>query len=761
MRASRAQVLVVASLLFLTPLVVPQRVTAAEDPVIARPDERGHQGHGNGHGRAHKVKQFLHPHGDDALRLSKRLGTPVPPTPSGPIGSVPSSVVTGFDGTDESTQLVEPPDGAIAVSRGYVVEAVNDALSVWIKTYDASGLPTVTPVIASSDLNAFFGVNPNCYTATNDFFGLVSDPSADYDPVADRFILTMISYDQLWGTSSLCLAVSVNNDPSGYWYVYGFPISPFFSVLDFPRAVVGNDNHIYVSGNLFLVDFFAGYVYDHARVYAFKKSDVYFGLATSTRFAVAGNDPESGLPADTLTPARAVDGSGMYLVSASNPAAPATGSFITLWKWTDPFGSNLFTQQGHVVVSTYTQPPPAIQPGNTDCTVAGANCVETNDARNLAAYYYRDPVLGPTVYGTQHVGCTQGGAPAACVQWYQLANIDAPPTLVQQGIVDDPANPGRYRYFPSLAVDRNGNVALAYAYSSATEYPGIAYVPISAGVQGSETVLKAGEVALISPRYGDYAGTALDPYDNLTIWHIEEYSKTGGGWGTWISALQIAGPPPVPDFSLGATLAAGSPPLVMPGGSETYTVTANAVAGFTGTVALSVSGLPAGASGVLSPDSVTLSDTASSATASLVVTTGAGTPAGNSTLTITGTVDAVSHTATASLGVEDFSISTPSARTVQRGRNVNIGETVTARNGFTGPVSLVLSGLPTGASASWSPNPVNFASGGATSKSSTLTIRTTTSTPRGSYTLTITATGIANGGGGTATHSTSFTLTVQ
>ena len=50
------------------------------------------------------------------------------------------------------------------------------------------------------------------------------------------------------------------------------------------------------------------------------------------------------------------------------------------------------------------------------------------------------------------------------------------------------------------------------------------------------------------------AGTALDPNDNLTIWHIEEYAKGAGSqseWGTWISALQITSS--TPDFSLGAT----------------------------------------------------------------------------------------------------------------------------------------------------------------------------------------------------------------
>ena len=57
--------------------------------------------------------------------------------------------------------------------------------------------------------------------------------------------------------------------------------------------------------------------------------------------------------------------------------------------------------------------------------------------------------------------------------------------------------------------------------------------------------------------------------------------------------------------------------------------------------------------------------------------------------------------------------------------------------------------------------PVTFTSGGATSRTSTLTIRTANGTPRGTYTLTITGTGIAIGGGGTVTHTSSFTLTVQ
>src|SRR5204863_843292 len=140
----------------------------------------------------------------------------------------------------------------------------------------------------------------------------------------------------------------------------------------------------------------------------------------------------------SLTAARAVGVAGMYFLSASNPAPPLSASSITLWKWSDPFGGNVFTQQGHVAVSTYTQPPNAPQLGGfpagvTACTQPGANCITTNDVRNLAAYWF-----GNSVYGAHAVGCAQGTETVACVQWYRLSGLDGPPTLLQQGTVDDP-----------------------------------------------------------------------------------------------------------------------------------------------------------------------------------------------------------------------------------------------------------------------------------------------------------------------------------
>jgi Galactose oxidase-like, Early set domain/Glyoxal oxidase N-terminus len=98
----------------------------------------------------------------------------------------------------------------------------------------------------------------------------------------------------------------------------------------------------------------------------------------------------------------------------------------------------------------------------------------------------------------------------------------------------------------------------------------------------------------------------------------------------------------------------------------------------------------------------------------------------------------------------DFSVAaTPASRTVPPGTGTSYSMTVTPSNGFTGNVTFSVTGLPSGATASFSPSSVTG------SGSSTLSVNTSTSTPTGSYTLTITATNGSN-----LTHSTQVTLVV-
>jgi len=763
MRVLIARVLLLASLLAAIPLLQAERAPALERSLVAQPSvaHLGDVGSRGNRQRSERVhKPFRHPGGDEDLVRGKNQPSSFGPSQRGEIARPgPLVAAPGFDGIGDTG--FTPPDGAIAVSNTFIVAAVNTSVSVWRKSYDLNGnLSAVSLAVPATDLDPFFSANPGCLTPTNDSlfgiisFGGISDPSADYDAVNDRYMLSMISFDQLTFDSSVCVAVSATGDPTGNWYVYAFPISPSGALLDFPRAVIGTDA-IYLTGNVFLN---SASTFDHARVYALDKGTMYAGAGTSYTYAVVGNDPETGQPADSLTPARAVAGSGMYLLSAAstNCTAPLTcaGSTISLWKWSwsgVPFQSAFsLTHQGFVSVDPYHQPPDAYQPGSANCgTLSAAGCIATNDWRNLSAYWFNN-----TVYGTHATGCTSS-LTETCVQWYQLGNLDplpgTAPTLLNQHTI---WSASQNRFFPSLAVDGNGNLGLGYAYSSPTDYAGIRYTVD--GTLGSEGVLRAGLGFVDGTRYGDFAATAVDPHDNITFWHFEEYAADTSGfgfWGTWVGPFQVSAAPP-PNFSIQA--GSPSPSAVPPGASDSYLVTVSPLNGFTGTVVLSASG-PTGISAAFSPASLTFSSGSPSATSTLTVTAGATLRGGNYTLTLTATGGGITHTTPVTLSVMDFSISvSPSSKTVLRGGSAQYTVTVNATNAYSSPVAFTsVSGLPGG--VSYKPNPLPSAVSPGTSFS--LTLKTSSITRRNTYTLTITATG--PGGSTTLTRRTTFQLRVQ
>jgi hypothetical protein len=99
--------------------------------------------------------------------------------------------------------------------------------------------------------------------------------------------------------------------------------------------------------------------------------------------------------------------------------------------------------------------------------------------------------------------------------------------------------------------------------------------------------------------------------------------------------------------------------------------------------------------------------------------------------------------------LSDFSVSaTPSSRKIPPGTGTSYSVSVAPSGGFNATVNFSVSGLPSGATATFSPSSVTG------SGSSTLSITTSSSTPTGSYPLTITATS------GSLTHTAQITLAV-
>ncbi len=210
---------------------------------------------------------------------------------------------------------------------------------------------------------------------------------------------------------------------------------------------------------------------------------------------------------------------------------------------------------------------------------------------------------------------------------------------------------------------------------------------------------------------------------------------------TTVSLTVTAGP----SFTLSA---APSSLTIAQGLNNTSTITVTSVSGFNAAVALTATGMPAGVSALLSPTSVT-PPANGTATSTLTVTVTAGVTPGTYPITVTGTSGSLTQTATVSLTVvAPFSLTAaPSSLTITptlTGKTSTI--TVTDAGGFSGNVTLSASGLPTGVTAGFSPNP--------TGTTSTLTLTAGASASAGTSTVTI------SGVGGGVTETTTISLTV-
>ncbi len=218
---------------------------------------------------------------------------------------------------------------------------------------------------------------------------------------------------------------------------------------------------------------------------------------------------------------------------------------------------------------------------------------------------------------------------------------------------------------------------------------------------------------------------------------------TGGRVNVY-KALSYCGASQTPEFSM---MAAPTVLSVAPGGSAVTQITVTDLGGFSGTVTLSASGVPAGVTASFSQTSLT-----GSGSSMLTLTTSTATPLGNYPITVLGSTSSLVFPVAVTLTVSapDFALSaSPSAVTVTDGSSANSTITIAALNGFSGVVNLTASGLPSGVTATFSSNSVNG------SGSPALTLAAAANATPGSYPITV------QGASGTLIHTTPITLTVM
>ena len=189
----------------------------------------------------------------------------------------------------------------------------------------------------------------------------------------------------------------------------------------------------------------------------------------------------------------------------------------------------------------------------------------------------------------------------------------------------------------------------------------------------------------------------------------------------------------VTGVSIGSFMLTPSSPTLSlaQGASSTDTITVTDVSPFAGSVALTVSGLPAGVTASFAPSTTTSTSVLTLAASSAVSCSGA-----TGTVTITGTSGTLTATTTIVLTVPAISCfslaASPTALSITAGSSGTDTISVTSISGFIGSVTLAAAGLPTGVTAAFGTNP--------TTGSSVLTLTASSTAVSGTSTIVVTGT---------------------
>ena len=95
-------------------------------------------------------------------------------------------------------------------------------------------------------------------------------------------------------------------------------------------------------------------------------------------------------------------------------------------------------------------------------------------------------------------------------------------------------------------MDRFGNIGIGYSFGGTPHFPGQRFAGRLADdppgkLTLREVVLAEGEASQANTmRWMDYAQTAMDPDDDLTIWYVGDYLKKGAtNYSTRIGAFRL------------------------------------------------------------------------------------------------------------------------------------------------------------------------------------------------------------------------------
>ncbi len=439
-----------------------------------------------------------------------------------PLAAAPAPLIT-FKGLDlQNWGAGWPPDTHGDVGPTHYIQAVNTSIGIFRKSDGVR--------LAAFTFDNFFIANGGTGACATINYG---DPIVIYDQISGRWIITDFAFSGNGTTPPYyeCVAVSKTADPvSGGWWLYEI-VASTTALNDYPKLGIWNDG-IYMSANMFT----GGSSYSGVKVWNLNRDDLISGAPLRSVSFTLGTSYVSLLPSN-LKGALAPAGTPNYFLSDYG-----SNTSVKMWKfttnWATPSAST-FTGPTSIAVASFTRPA-----SNSVRQNGSSIRLDTLGDRLMSNLQYRNVngVQSLWVSRTAKVSNSSYG-----IRWYEIRNMSATPSVYQQGTY---APNAAYRWMPSLAVDKFGNMAVGYSVSTSTMYPAIRYAGrLSTDALGTlgqtEQTMFAGTGAQTSyNRWGDYASMSVDPVDDCTFWFTTEYYETTGtNWQTRIGSFKFPGCP--------------------------------------------------------------------------------------------------------------------------------------------------------------------------------------------------------------------------
>jgi hypothetical protein len=425
---------------------------------------------------------------------------------------VSTTNLLNFDGiNDAQGGGFVPPDTNASVGATQVVETVNVAYAVYDKTTGAT-------LLAPTNIQTLYtALGGECAT------GNLSDPVATYDKAAGRWLITVIAFNNTFSVNDACVAVSTTSDATGTYHLYQFSYGK--TLPDYPKLGVWPDAYYLTTDSFPNGGFFTG-----AESCALDRTNMLAGNAATMICFQRSTADFALLPADLDGATAPPSGAPNYEMDL------ATSTKLNLYKFHVDFtvpSKSTFTGPTTLTVTSYSDA----------CAATGVCIVQPSPGEKLDALgdrlmyrlAYRNFGDHEALVANHSIKASGTGNSPSAVRWYEVRSPGSSPVVFQSGTVGGGSS-SVAKWMGSIAMDKDGDIALGYSKSNSTTKPSIEYVgriptDTKGTMESAHLVIAGGGVQQNSfNRWGDYSSMAIDPADDCTFWYAQEYYKTTGSF---------------------------------------------------------------------------------------------------------------------------------------------------------------------------------------------------------------------------------------